>query len=98
MLRFSINAMIEYKHARGEEITSALARMNDGVDFEFIRYMFYLGLKHEDKELTEEKTGEILDILFEEHGMEYVAEILGEAIAKAFGVKEAPGVSHSKNQ
>ena len=30
--------------------------------------------------------------------MEYVAEILGEAIAKAFGVKEAPGVSHSKNQ
>ena len=40
MLRFSINAMIEYKHARGEEITTALARMNDGVDFEFIRYLF----------------------------------------------------------
>lgn len=98
MLRFSINAMIEYKQARGEEIMSALARMNDGVDFEFIRYMFYLGLKHEDKELTEEKTGEILDILFEEHGIEYVAELLGDAISKAFGIKETPGQSHSKNK
>ena len=54
-----------------------------------------LGLKHEDKELTEEKTGEILDILFEEHGIEYVAELLGDAISKAFGIKETPGQSHS---
>lgn len=98
MLRFSINAMIEYKQTKGEDIMKALARLEKDFDFELFRYLFYIGLKHEDKELTEEKTGEILDILFEEHGMEYVAEILGEAIAKAFGVKEAPGVSHSKNQ
>ena len=98
MLRFSINAMIEYKQARGEEIMTALARMNDGIDFEFLRYMYFLGLKHEDKELTEEKTGEIMDVLLEEKGIEYVAEILSEAITKAFGIKETPGQSHSKNK
>ena len=98
MLRFSINAMIEYKQTKGEDIMKALSRLENEFDFEFFRYLFYIGLKHEDKELTEEKRGEILDILFEEHGMEYVAEILGETIAKAFVVKEAPGVSHSKNQ
>ena len=96
--RYSNKIMKEYKYARREEIKTSTAKMNDGVDFEFIRYMFYLGLKHEDKELTEEKTGEILDILFEEHGIEYVAELLGDAISKAFGIKETPGQSHSKNK
>ena len=98
MLRFSINAMIEYKQTKGEDIIKAFSRLENEFDFEFFRYLFYIGLKHEDKELTEEKTGEILDILFEEHGMEYVAELLGDAISKAFGIKETPGQSHSKNK
>ena len=63
MLRFSINAMIEYKQTKGEDIIKAFSRLENEFDFEFFRYLFYIGLKHEDKELTEEKTGEILDIL-----------------------------------
>lgn len=98
MLRFSINAMIEYKQVKGEDIMKAFGRMENELDFEFLRYMFYLGLKHEDRELTEEKVGDILDILLEENGIEYVAELLSEAITKAFGIKETPGASHSKNQ
>lgn len=98
MLRFSINSMIEYKQTKGEDIMKAFAKMEKELDFEFLRYLFYLGLKHEDKELTEEATGEIMDILFEEYGIEHVANLLSEAITKAFGIKETPGVSHSKNQ
>ena len=98
VLRFSINSMIEYKQTKGEDIMKAIARLDDGFDLEFLRYMFYLGLKWEDKELTEEQTGEVLDVLFEEKGIEYVAEILGEAFSKAFGIKETPGESHQKNQ
>lgn len=97
MLRFNINAMIEYKKMRGEDIIKAFSRLEKEFDFEFIRFMFYLGLKHEDKDLTEEKTGEILDILCQEKGLEYVAEILTEAITKAFGIKETPAKSIQKN-
>ena len=98
MLRFSINAMIEYKQTKGEDIMKALARLEKDFDFELFRYLFYVGLKHEDKELTAELPGENIDILFVERRIAFVATILGDAIAKAFGVKEAPGVSHSKNQ
>ena len=98
MLRFSINAMIEYKQTRKEDIVQSLGRLENELDFELIRYLFYLGLKHEDKELTEEKVGDVLDILLEENGIEYVANILGEALNKAFGIKETPGEAHLKNQ
>ena len=91
-------AMQEFKNITGKSLTKINFEDENLEVEEIVPVIYYAGLKHEDKELTEEKTGEILDILFEEHGMEYVAEILGEAIAKAFGVKEAPGVSHSKNQ
>lgn len=98
MLRFSINNMIEYKRAKGEDIMKAFARLENDFDFEFLRYMYYLGLKHEDKELTEEKTGEILDIILEDKDFEYVVEVLSEGITKAFGIKETPGDSVSKNK
>lgn len=98
MLRFNINSMIEYKQAKGEDIMKAFSRMEKEIDFEFLRYLFYLGLKHEDKGLTEEATGEIMDIILEDKGIEYLANILAEAITKAFGIKETPGVSHAKNQ
>lgn len=99
MLRFSINTMIEYKKAKGEDITKALNKMGDNtIDFEFLRYMFYLGLKHEDKKLSEEKTGEILDVILEDKGMEYLVQNLAEALTKAFGIKETPGVSNQKKR
>lgn len=101
MLRLNINRMAEYKKTRGEDITASLSKLQDSVDFELIRYIFYLGLKHEDKDLTEEGAGDILDILIENQGLEYVVSVLVEAITAALGIKDDLIQDHktkSKNQ
>ena len=90
-LRYSINAMITFKKERGVDFATALTSLEDGLDFELLRYIFYLGLRWEDPELTEEKAGEIMDIIIEEQGIDGLSQILVDAINKALGVKEAQG-------
>jgi hypothetical protein len=65
-LRYSINAMIQFKRDKKVNITTALQGFASEVDFELLRYIFWLGLVWEDKELTEDSAGEVMDAAIEE--------------------------------
>lgn len=90
-LRFTINSMIQFKKERKKDFTAALSSLEKDFDLELVRYLFYLGLKWEDKELTEETAGDIMDIVIEEMGFDGLATTLVEAIQKALGVKQTAG-------
>jgi hypothetical protein len=84
-LRYSINAMIQFKRDKKVNITTALQGFASEVDFELLRYIFWLGLVWEDKELTEDSAGEVMDAAIEEMGFEALIDVIAEAITKAIG-------------
>ena len=84
-LRFTINSMIEFKRDRKKDFAQALTEMGDSLDMELLRYLYFLGLEWEDKDLTLEKTGDIMDIIIENDGIEGLAQYLSQAIEKALG-------------
>lgn len=96
-LRFSINTMITFKREKGVDFATALASLENSIDFELLRYIFYLGLRWEDPELTEEKAGDLMDIIIEDQGIEGLSNVLVSAITQALGVRDAEG-DMSKNK
>lgn len=87
-LRFTINSIIEFKQNTGRDLIQTLTNLENDLDFEVIREVFYYGLKWEDRELTREGAGDVLDLAFEEEGLEGVIEKLAKAITDAFGIKD----------
>lgn len=87
-LKFGMNALIQLEKELGKPITS----MADENEFklEDLRTMIYVGLKWEDKNLTMEQVGDIMDEAIEKNGMEYLSEKLGEALEGAFGNTAMP--------
>ncbi|WP_026565880.1 hypothetical protein [Bacillus sp. UNC41MFS5] len=85
-LKYGMNAMIQLEKKLGKSLT-ALA--NEEFKLEDLRSMLFIGLKWEDKELTEDAVGDIMDEAIEKHGMEYISEKLGEALQGAFGQQNA---------
>lgn len=81
-ISFSVNDLIALEEAMG---TSAMALMSDAdsLGFKVLRDLLYFGLRWEDKELTLEHTGEIMDIVIQEQGIEYLATNLGNALTQA---------------
>lgn len=89
-LRFSINSMIQFKRDRGTDFGAALVSMSETLDMELLRYLYFLGLRWEDKELTEEETGNIMDAIIENDGIEGLAQYLSDAITMALGQSGDP--------
>ncbi|MCD4839729.1 hypothetical protein LRS37_12805 [Neobacillus sedimentimangrovi] len=81
-LKYGINALIELEKALGKPLTDM---SSNNFKLEDLRTMLYIGLKWEDKELTPETVGDIMDAAIEKHGMEYLSKKLGEALEGAFG-------------
>lgn len=95
-LRYTINSMIQFKKDRKQEFATALTSMNDQLDMELLRYLYYIGLKWEDEELTEEKTGDIMDAIIENDGVEGLAQHLADAVEMALG--QSKGSPEPKNK
>jgi hypothetical protein len=85
-LKYGMNAMIQLEKKLGKSLSSLA---NEEFKLEDLRAMLYIGLKWEDKELTEESVGDIMDEAIEKHGMQYLSEKLGEALQGAFGMQNA---------
>lgn len=85
-LKYGMNALIELEKALGKPITN----MGDEFKLEDLRTMLYIGLKWEDKELTFEKVGDMMDETIEKHGMNYISEKLSEALQGTFGNTAIP--------
>ena len=80
-LQAGINAIIRMEIEIGRPITE----LSDNVKLADLRTMLYCLLVSQDKKLTQEKVGELMDIAIEEHGMEYLSEKITEAMTASLG-------------
>lgn len=78
-LRYGINALVRIEELLGKPITSLdLTRLS----IADLRNIVFAGLAHEDKDLTSEKVGDLID---EYADITVIAEKVGEAFTLAFG-------------
>jgi hypothetical protein len=80
-LKFNYNALIMLE----EDFNLDITKLGTQFKLSDFRTILYCGFKHEDPDLTLEQVGDIIDIILEKHGMEYLAQKIGEAFEKAFG-------------
>lgn len=78
-LRYGINALVTIEELTGHAITTL--DLNK-ISVKDLRTILYAGLVHEDKELTPEKVGSLID---DYSDMVTISKRLGEAITIAFG-------------
>ncbi|MCA1025787.1 hypothetical protein LCM23_06755 [Cytobacillus kochii] len=78
-LKYGVNQLIEIEEMLGRSVTE----LGTSTGIKDLRTIMYVGLRWEDKELNEEKTGDIMDSMIEKHGMDYVSEKLAKAMEKA---------------
>lgn len=74
-IKFNLNALITAEKITGKKL-SELGDSKDSFDLEFLRGMLFAGLSHEDKDLTVEAVGEMIDM----DNLEDVTNKLGEAM------------------
>ncbi len=89
-LRYGINALVKVEELTGKSITKLDL---DNISMSDLRTIVYAGLCHEDKDITPEKVGELID---EYSSVEVVAEKMGEAFTLAFGNGKGGGVNKGK--
>jgi len=78
-IRLNTNALVKVEEVLGR----AISEFGTSFGIREIRAMLWAGLLHEDKSLTLDNIGDLID----EAGFEYVAEKVGEAINIAMGIK-----------
>lgn len=92
-LRYGMNALVLIEEVTGKTLSEMLKNKNNlegdeqGVEFSFkdVRTIIYAGLSHEDKDLTPEIVGELID----EYGdLEEITTKMGEAFEISFGKKK----------
>ena len=71
-LKFTLNTLIEVEDKLGH----SLAELGDNISIRTVRTLLTAGLRHEDKELTEEFVGEYISM----ENMAVVQEALGDAM------------------
>ena len=78
-LRYGMNALVKIEDLTGK---SLLAFDLNNVGVKDLLVIIYCGLCHEDKNLTPEQVGDLID---EYSSISEIAEKLGEALTAAFG-------------
>lgn len=85
-LKYGVNAFIDFETMMGKPITS----LGENIGFKELRALLFVGLKWNDKNLTEEDAGEAFDDLLEHFGMEEASGKLVEAMTSALGQSALP--------
>ncbi|MGB3160392.1 MAG: hypothetical protein WBA84_04000 [Carnobacterium sp.] len=80
-MKIGMNALVQLEKEMGKPITE----ISKGVSMADLVSIFYIALKWEDKKLTKEITGDIMDDCIDEHGMDYLTEKMSEALSGAMG-------------
>lgn len=83
-LRMDVNAMCDIEDILGCAITD----IGETMGMREMRVVLFCSLRWEDKNLTLQQTGEIMQEVIQEKGVEYLGEILGEVMNHAFGNKK----------
>ena len=78
-LRYGINALVKVEELTGKNITKLDL---DNISMKDLRAILFAGLYHEDKDLTPDKVGVLID---DYSDIGKIADKLGEAFSLAFG-------------
>jgi len=81
-LRYGLNALIKVEELTGKTITKLDL---ENISMKDLRTILYAGLYHEDKDLTPEKVGELID---DYSDIGSIAEKLGQAFTLSFSGAE----------
>lgn len=85
-LKMGINALAELEQIINKPITD----MGEDVSLSDLRALFYVAMKWEDKSLTLDETGDLMDSVIDEHGFEFLSQKLGELMTGAMGNTQLP--------
>lgn len=80
-LKLGINGLIEIE----KMLDKPLAQLGENMGFEDFRTILYVALKWEDKKLTLEQTGDLMDDYIATNGFEKLGQTIGELITAAMG-------------
>ncbi|SHK48990.1 hypothetical protein [Paramaledivibacter caminithermalis] len=80
-LRLGINAICQIEDMTGKTIT----KLNENLGIKEFRIILYCALKWEDKSLTLDKVGELMDEVIEKKGIDYLNEKLAEVLENSLG-------------
>lgn len=86
-IKFGINGLIKLEEVLNKPLTS-LGNGDFGISD--IRAMLFVGLSWEDKDLTLEKVGDLMDECMETKGLEYLMEHVGQALNASLGGNALP--------
>ena len=93
-LRYSTSAFCKVEEITGKTIFE----LNEGAGMIEMRAMLYCGLYWEDKQLTLEDTGEIMDVILQNDDIEYLSEKIAQAVEMATGNNRKTGKKHKKGK
>jgi hypothetical protein len=93
-LRFSTTAFCKLEDLTGK----STSELNEGAGMQELRAMVYCGLYWEDKNLTLEDAGDIMDIIMQNQGIDYLSDNLGKAIELALGQGKENKFKKKKNR
>lgn len=91
-LRYGINALVTVEELTGKPLTKLDL---ESVSIKDLRAILYAGLCHEDKTLTPEKVGQLID---DYTNITEIAGKLGEAFTLAFGGNSKNGASQQAGE
>ena len=86
-LRYGTNALAEL-NSLGISLSNMQEKITGPEDVTTLRAVFWAGLLHENRDLTPEQAGDLMD---EAESFVYIAEKIGEAILAAFPPDEEKG-------
>jgi len=86
-LRYSTNAFCKMEEMTGKPVT----QLAENAGMSDLRVMLFCGLYWEDNDLTEEKAGDIMDIVMQNHGIDELTDKISKAMELAMGEKKVLG-------
>ena len=94
-LKLGFNGLIYLEEELGRPMTELSE--GDGIKFADLRTIFYVALKKGSlKDITVEETGDLIDDILEEQGMEYLSGKLTELFNTSMGNNKKPSTSPKK--
>lgn len=81
-LKLGVNSLIELE----EVLNKPISELSEGMGFTEFRAILYLAMKWEDKELTYEKTGDIMDEIIDSMGMDFLGDTIAKLIQGSMGI------------
>lgn len=80
-LRYTFNSLMTLE----ENLDRPITEIGNNISFKDINVLVWAGLLHEDKDLTREQAGDIIDEVIENEGLQSLIDKVSQALTNTFG-------------